>query len=165
MRLTRVANCAVRPSFAALSSGVRGESQPISVRIGDQHFARVPRRVFGRLGDGYAVGDEVTMAFVHVGHHEVHRAAHLGEAGGLKEYRAAEVVEKMTKPVVALVVGRHAPAGKRMGHVGAIVMGTMDAAAPKAAALRAAGAHVVSTPWEIANAIAPLVASASVTRP
>ncbi len=95
---------------------------------------------------------------------DTHVVVYLGEAGGLKEYRVAEVVATMATPVVAMVVGRHAPAGKRMGHVGAIVMGTKDAAAQKAAALQAAGAHVVSTPWEIGKTIEPLVASAWVTR-
>lgn len=93
---------------------------------------------------------------------DTHALVYLGEAGGLKEYRVAEVIATMATPVVAMVVGRQAPPGKRMGHVGAIVMGTRDGAAAKEEALRAAGANVVSTPWEIAGAVESSVAAAGV---
>jgi len=47
----------------------------------------------------------------------------VGEIGGSMEERAAEYAAGMTKPVVAFIAGRAAPAGKKMGHAGAIVTG------------------------------------------
>ncbi|MBX9701155.1 MAG: CoA-binding protein [Acetobacteraceae bacterium] len=69
-----------------------------------------------------------------------------GEIGGDKEYALAERIPRMRKPVVAMLVGRHAPAEKRMGHAGALVGGERETAAAKLAALRAAGARTVRDP-------------------
>jgi succinyl-CoA synthetase alpha subunit len=68
-----------------------------------------------------------------------------GEIGGIYEELAAPVVERMKKPVVAMVGGIYAPPGKRMGHAGAIVEGRMGTAASKLAALEGAGAHIAET--------------------
>lgn len=77
----------------------------------------------------------------------------LGEVGGTQEHAAAEAMRGLRTPVVALVVGHAAPLKKRMGHVGAIVLGERDSARAKTEALRAAGATTVSVPWEIADAV------------
>lgn len=70
----------------------------------------------------------------------------VGEIGGTAEQAAAAVIAaEMTKPVIACVVGRAAPAGRRMGHAGAVITGPDSGAAAKAAALSAAGAVVVPT--------------------
>ena len=67
----------------------------------------------------------------------------IGEIGGSDEETAAEYVGKhMTKPVVGFISGRTAPLGKRMGHAGAIVSGTMGTAQSKVDALEKAGALV-----------------------
>jgi len=71
---------------------------------------------------------------------------YLGEIGGGKEYALAERIAVCGKPVVVLIVGRNAPAGKRMGHAGALVEGNRGTAAAKIDALRAAGAHVALSP-------------------
>ena len=69
-----------------------------------------------------------------------------GEIGGDKEYALAEAIRGWTKPVVTMLVGRHAPAEKRMGHAGALVGGARESAAAKLAALAAAGAHTAQDP-------------------
>jgi len=67
----------------------------------------------------------------------------IGEIGGTTEQEAAEFIEKqMTKPVIAYVAGSSAPAGKRMGHAGAIITGSASKASKKIEALAAAGATV-----------------------
>ena len=57
----------------------------------------------------------------------------------------------MSKPVVAYIAGFTAPAGKQMGHAGAIVSGTAGTAAAKAQALEANGVRVGRTPTEVAE--------------
>lgn len=68
-----------------------------------------------------------------------------GEIGGVYEEKATEVIPKMKTPVLAMIGGLHAPAGKRMGHAGAIVEGKMGTAQQKLDQLTAAGAHPCKT--------------------
>ncbi|MEQ1547001.1 MAG: succinate--CoA ligase subunit alpha, partial [Methyloglobulus sp.] len=76
------------------------------------------------------------------------------EIGGSDEEAAAEYIEAhITKPVVAYIAGQTAPAGKRMGHAGAIVTGGKGTAEGKVAALKAAGVEVVNSPTDIGVAI------------
>ncbi len=78
----------------------------------------------------------------------------VGEIGGGEEEDAAEYINAyVTKPVVAYIAGQTAPAGKRMGHAGAIVTGGKGTAAGKIAALKAAGIEVVSSPTDIGVAM------------
>lgn len=71
----------------------------------------------------------------------------IGEIGGTREQRAAEFIKtRVRKPVVAAIVGQTAPAGKRMGHAGAIITGSAALASEKVKALQAAGVHVVDSP-------------------
>jgi len=72
-----------------------------------------------------------------------------GEPGGSKEYAMLDAIAAARKPIVALVVGRHAPRGKVMGHAGALIGGDRDTAAAKSDALKAAGAQVVQSPLDI----------------
>jgi succinyl-CoA synthetase alpha subunit len=75
-----------------------------------------------------------------------------GEIGGDAEERAADfIAEHVTKPVVGYIAGFTAPAGKQMGHAGAIVSGSSGGAAAKAAALEAKGVQVGHTPTEVAE--------------
>jgi succinyl-CoA synthetase alpha subunit len=74
----------------------------------------------------------------------------IGEIGGTDEEDAAAFVkERMRKPVVGFIVGRTAPADKRMGHAGAIIAGGKGTAAEKVEALKAAGIPVAGRPSEI----------------
>jgi succinyl-CoA synthetase alpha subunit len=75
-----------------------------------------------------------------------------GEIGGSAEEDAAEyIADSLTKPVVAYIAGFTAPAGKQMGHAGAIVSGSAGTAAAKAEALEAKGVRVGHTPTEVAR--------------
>ena len=77
-----------------------------------------------------------------------------GEIGGDDEERAAAyITEHVTKPVVAYIAGFEAPPGKRMGHAGAIVTGSMGTAAAKAEALEAGGVRVARTPSQVAELV------------
>lgn len=64
---------------------------------------------------------------------------------------------KLHKPVVSLIVGRNAPAGKSLGHAGAIVSGNVGTAKTKLEALKSAGVHVVYSPRELAAKVAELL--------
>jgi len=78
----------------------------------------------------------------------------VGEIGGGEEEDAAEYIKAhVTKPVVGYIAGQTAPAGKRMGHAGAIITGGKGTAAGKIAALKAAGIEVVSSPTDIGVAM------------
>ena len=74
----------------------------------------------------------------------------LGEVGGTMEQKAAAFIKAhMTKPVVALIVGRAAPRGAQMGHAGAIIEGEEQTADAKIQALKDAGVHIAYRPSEI----------------
>lgn len=78
----------------------------------------------------------------------------VGEIGGTAEEEAAEYISKhVSKPVIGYIAGVTAPAGKRMGHAGAIVSGGSGSAEDKFAALEAAGITTVRSLTEIGAAI------------
>jgi len=69
----------------------------------------------------------------------------VGEIGGVYEEKAKDTINKMKKPVIAMIGGLFAPPGKRMGHAGAIVEGEMGTAQSKLKALKQGGAHIAKT--------------------
>ena len=78
----------------------------------------------------------------------------IGEIGGSGEEQAAEYIRtKFSKPAAAFISGATAPAGKRMGHAGAIISGGKGTAEGKKAALRDAGVVVAETPDRIGEAL------------
>lgn len=71
----------------------------------------------------------------------------IGEIGGTEEEKAAAfIADHFSKPVVAYIAGQTAPAGKKMGHAGAIISGSQGTASAKMDALTAAGVHVAPNP-------------------
>lgn len=82
-----------------------------------------------------------------------------GEIGGSDEEDAAEFIKTMSKPVVAFVSGRTAPAGKRMGHAGAIISGNTGTAQGKVAALQAAKVPVADTIFDIPDLVKKALAA------
>jgi len=74
----------------------------------------------------------------------------IGEIGGTSEQEAAEYIKNhMSKPVTAFIAGATAPAGRRMGHAGAIITGEAGTAKAKKNALLEAGCHISDSPGDI----------------
>ncbi len=80
----------------------------------------------------------------------------IGEIGGNYEAEAAKWIRETgnRKPVVGFIAGQTAPAGRRMGHAGAIIGGADDTAAAKMRIMRENGIHVVESPAEIGATMA-----------
>ncbi|AUC76626.1 succinate--CoA ligase subunit alpha [Olleya sp. Bg11-27] len=84
----------------------------------------------------------------------------IGEIGGQLEADAANWYKASgsKKPIVGFIAGETAPAGRTMGHAGAIVGGSDDTAQAKKAIMRACGIHVVDSPAEIGKKVAEVMA-------
>ncbi len=79
----------------------------------------------------------------------------IGEIGGGMEAEAAHYIkEHGTKPVVGFIAGQTAPAGRTMGHAGAIIGGAEDTAAAKMKIMEECGIHVVQSPADIGSTMA-----------
>ena len=91
---------------------------------------------------------------------DTHAIVLVGEIGGSAEEDAAAYIQAhVTKPVVAFIAGQSAPAGRRMGHAGAIISGGKGTAAEKMACLEAAGITVVVSPADMGRAMAKCLAA------
>ena len=81
----------------------------------------------------------------------------IGEIGGSDEEEAADfIASEVTKPVVAFIAGKTAPADRRMGHAGAIVSSGHGTAAEKIAALAKAGVAIAESTEDMARMLAGL---------
>jgi len=106
-----------------------GIGQRIVAHIGgDTVIGRNPHEYLQALAD-----DEATGAVLFC-----------GEIGGDKEYAFAEAARRFPKPIIAMVVGRHAPEQKQMGHAGALIGHWRESAQAKLKALAAAGCRVAT---------------------
>jgi succinyl-CoA synthetase alpha subunit len=118
-----------------------GIGQRIVAHVGgDTVVGRNPHEYLQALAD-----DEATAAVLYC-----------GEIGGDKEYGFAEAAHGFPKPVYAMVVGRHAPAEKQMGHAGALIGSAREGAAAKLKALAAAGCRIVNGPEEAVTQLSAL---------
>jgi len=82
----------------------------------------------------------------------------IGEIGGNAETDAARWIKKnMTKPVVSFIAGASAPAGKRMGHAGAIISGGDDTAEAKYKILQECGVTIARSPAELGEKVAEVL--------
>jgi succinyl-CoA synthetase alpha subunit len=88
----------------------------------------------------------------------------IGEIGGTAEVEAARWIKaNCRKPVAGFIAGATAPAGRRMGHAGAIVGGAEDTAAAKIAVFRECGIEVAETPSDMAGALVRAARARGVT--
>jgi succinyl-CoA synthetase alpha subunit len=85
---------------------------------------------------------------------DTHGIIMIGEIGGSAEEEAAQWIRRYCKkPVAGFIAGATAPAGRRMGHAGAIISGGKGTAAAKIAAFKKAGIGVAATPSEMADTL------------
>jgi succinyl-CoA synthetase alpha subunit len=84
----------------------------------------------------------------------------IGEIGGQLEAEAARYVKETgnKKPVIGFIAGETAPAGRTMGHAGAIVGGADDTAEAKKRIMAESGIHVVDSPAAIGKKVAEVLA-------
>ena len=82
----------------------------------------------------------------------------VGEIGGTAEENAAEFIKSnVSKPVISYIAGQTAPAGKRMGHAGAIIAGGKGTAADKISKLKECGVHVADNLTEIGSTVSKVI--------
>jgi succinyl-CoA synthetase alpha subunit len=85
---------------------------------------------------------------------DTHGIILIGEIGGNAEVEAARWIKaNCQKPVAGFIAGATAPAGRRMGHAGAVIGGKEDTAAAKIAIFRECGIEVAATPSDMADAL------------
>jgi succinyl-CoA synthetase alpha subunit len=95
---------------------------------------------------------------------DTHGIILIGEIGGNAEVEAARWIKaNCQKPVAGFIAGATAPAGRRMGHAGAVIGGKEDTAAAKIAIFRECGIEVAATPSDMADALLRAAAAKGVT--
>ena len=112
-------------------------------------LAGIGQRIVAHIGGDAVIGRN-PHEYLHALAADAATAAVLycGEIGGDKEYAFADAVRGFAKPVVAMVIGRHAPEQKQMGHAGALIGSAREGAQAKLAALAAAGCRIAKGPAE-----------------
>lgn len=155
------ANVGIIPAafFEAGKVGVVSRSGTLTYQIGNELVQRGQgcSSIVGIGGDPVPGSSFVDVIELFEADPETEIIVMSGEIGGSAEEEAAEyIAEHVSKPVVAYIAGFTAPAGKQMGHAGAIVSGSSGGAEAKKAALEAKGVRVGRTPTETAEIAAEL---------
>ncbi|MCY3998917.1 MAG: succinate--CoA ligase subunit alpha [Flavobacteriaceae bacterium] len=112
---------------------------------------------------GTSVKDAVEL-FIH--DDDTHSIVIIGEIGGQMEVDAARWIQAngTQKPIVGFIAGETAPAGRTMGHAGAIVGGKEDTASAKKAIMKQCGIHVVDSPAKIGSTVNQIINHTYVTK-
>lgn len=137
-RIGTVARSGAVTYYIANSLNLAGLGESTSVGLGGDPILGANFEDILRLFDEDNETDAVVMA---------------GEIGGVYEELAAPFVNKMSKPVIAYITGKAAPQGKRLGHAGAIIEGSMGTAQSKIDALESNRAIIAETLSEIPTLI------------
>jgi succinyl-CoA synthetase alpha subunit len=146
------------PSFCYLQGGVG-----VISRSGSLSYEGAKRLTLAGIGQSTVIGiggDPVkgttaaeALALFHADP-ETSAVLYLGEIGGSEEISVAEYAARAdAKPVAALIVGKTAPAGKKMGHAAALIGSRAESHAAKVAMLRAAGVHVADGAGRVVEAM------------
>jgi len=153
------AKCGIMPGFVFKkgSIGVVSKSGTLTYEAADQ-VVKVGMGVSSAIGIGGdpIIGTTIKDAVeLFMNDPETDGIIMIGEIGGQLEVDAAKwIKENGTKPVVGFIAGKTAPAGRTMGHAGAIVGGKDDTAEAKMAILRECGITVAESPAEIGKLMA-----------
>jgi succinyl-CoA synthetase alpha subunit len=143
--------------FRAGNIGIVSRSGTLTYEIASHlSSARLGQSLCVGIGGDPIVGlDFITVLDMFEADEETKGVVLIGEVGGVAEEMAARYISqsKYPKPVVAYIAGRSVPPGKRMGHAGAIIMGSEGTAKSKIDALTNAGVPVAEQPSEIAGLI------------
>ena len=106
-------------------------------------LAGIGQRIVAHIGGDSVIGRNPHEYLLALANDDATAAVlYCGEIGGDKEYALAEAARGFPKPVIAMVVGRHAPVQKQMGHAGALIGSARESAEAKMQALAAAGCQV-----------------------
>ncbi|MGB6746870.1 MAG: CoA-binding protein [Xanthobacteraceae bacterium] len=106
-------------------------------------LAGIGQRIVAHIGGGSVIGRNPHEYLQALADDDATGAVlYCGEIGGDKEYAFAEAARGFPKPVIAMVVGRHAPVQKQMGHAGALIGSARESAEAKMQALAGAGCQV-----------------------
>ena len=156
------ANVGIIPAeiFREGSVGLVSRSGTLTYQIGHEltQLGLGNSTIVGIGGDPVVGSSFVDMLTLFEADPQTEQVVMVGEIGGDEEEKAAAFIEaEMSKPVVAYIAGFTAPAGKTMGHVGAIISGSAGTAQAKKDALEARGIRVGTTPTETARLVAELI--------
>ena len=155
------ANVGIIPAeiFAAGSIGLVSRSGTLTYQIGHEltQLGLGNSTIVGIGGDPVVGSSFIDVLGRFEADPETEYVVMVGEIGGDEEEKAAAFIEaETTKPVVSYIAGFTAPAGKTMGHAGAIISGSSGTAQAKKEALEARGIRVGTTPTETAQLVAEL---------